>query len=149
MNTPWCLSVAVLPARLAMGLLLVFAGWMKVHDMGVGEFVEKYYTPAIPSWLPHALAIPYGYFIPWIELIGGAMLVLGLLGRLTAVVLTLLMVSIVIATGLKPDQSPFNTTLIYISLTILLAATGPGRLSLDALLFRGTRAEPVTPPTQP
>lgn len=71
-----------------------------------------------------------------LELVGGALLVIGLLTRPVAAVLTLLMlVAYVIAhasQGVVPVQNGGELALLYALVFAFLAAGGPGRWSLDA-----------------
>ncbi len=76
----------------------------------------------------------YG-FAGVLELVGGALLVIGLLTRPVAAVLTLLMlVAYVIAhasQGVFPVQNGGEMALLYALVFAFLTASGPGRWSLD------------------
>ena len=65
-------------ARILLGLLFLMAGWTKVFEMGAIEharqlFVEGYKDYWIPVWLLWFS----GFVIPFVELISGALLVMG------------------------------------------------------------------------
>ena len=142
--------LALLLTRLTVGSYFAAAGVRKLSgelNEGLGTFYSTSFKGLQPGWLPDALAAPYGYALPWMEVILGVMLVLGLFGRLAAALIGLMIVSFTIALAMKmgwraqgPDTPhPFNANYIQIAVCFLLACTGPGSLSLDRVL-RGRRA---------
>jgi len=146
------LDFALFFARASIGLYFALAGWGKVlgeFDDGFGSFYRGAVKGMSPDWLPEVLAQGYGYALPWVELIVGGLLVIGLFGRVAAGVLTLTMVSILMAqfdhlgagTAAKmPDlPGPFNPNFIYTALVFLLLVAGPGCWSVDAVLFRESK----------
>lgn len=132
----WLAGAAVLLCRVLLGLYMLLAGWGKVRG-GVGAFVDGSFSKMTPPWLPRFVALPFGYALPWIELIGGALLIVGLFGRVTAAVLGLLLLSITIAVaqsdGITSGPGPFHHAPIFMGLAFLLAALGPGQFSVDDL----------------
>jgi uncharacterized membrane protein YphA (DoxX/SURF4 family) len=132
----WLLDLAILVNRLSLGMLFVFAGYGKIFDMGVGKFYAEGFLKLKPAWLPELVGRPYGYALPFMELIFGAMLVLGLLTRVTATILFLMLVSITIALIVAHGPSGgqggyFHTNVILVTLAFLLAVVGPGRWAVD------------------
>ncbi|MCC7146128.1 MAG: DoxX family protein [Phycisphaeraceae bacterium] len=138
-NCPCLLNFALFVNRLALGLFLLLAGVSKLQG-GVEKFVQGDYAQMTPAWLPTWFATPYGYFVPFGEVIFGAMLILGLAGRLAAIVVFLMLTSFTIATYVAgaPVQGPFSPNLILIALAFLLAVIGPGGWSLCGLTCRGS-----------
>jgi putative oxidoreductase len=128
-------SVGLLIVRVVIGLAFVFHGWMKV--MSGGQFVLTHWMGAdapVPGWLQAVAAL--------VEFLGGGLLVLGLLTRLAAL---LLAIQMIVALGMvhlpKGDpfvavgQSSFELPAAYLAISLLFLIAGPGRFSLDALLF--------------
>jgi uncharacterized membrane protein YphA (DoxX/SURF4 family) len=76
-NRAW----AILFARLILGLIFLMAGVMKVFQMGPIEHARKYFLPFSDTFLPVWSLWAVGVTIPFIELIGGALLILGLRTR--------------------------------------------------------------------
>ncbi len=73
----WCWASFF--GRWVVGLIFLMAGWFKVFNMGAVEharrlFVEGYADTWIPAWL----LWPLGVSIPFVELIGGALVCVGL-----------------------------------------------------------------------
>jgi putative oxidoreductase len=98
---------------------------------------------AFGQFLDTELGLPAGVLLGWIvtflELIGGAMLVLGLLSRLIALLLTIeLVFAIVLVTGanglIGTEGVGFERDLAYISGFIAVMLLGPARPSLDHAL---------------
>lgn len=140
----WILHLLILLNRLSLGLYFLCAGVDKIRA-GMRSFVDGTFTTLRPLWLPDAIARPYGYALPILEVVFGGMLILGLVGRLTAAVVGLMILSYTIAiidAGMFVPQSggPFHYNVIFITLAALLAVTGSGRLSLDAVWCRRCRA---------
>ena len=138
--------VAPATARLTLGVLFMSTGWGKVHSL---DKVTAFFTElGIPAPGFHAP------FVSFVELIGGALLLVGLGSRLAAVPLMVsMLVAIVTA---QRDQVHGLADLFglvewtYFALLLFIAASGPGRLSLDHLLFgRGVKGAPAsTPPAR-
>lgn len=142
------LGVALLLNRLSLGLLFLLAGWAKLK-MGPAKFYQEAFLMLRPAWLPEPLASPYGHALPFLEFLVGAMLMVGLLSRITAGAMALMLLSFTIALAAAgmffQGGAPFHTNVIYITLAVLLAATGPGAYSLDHLIRRRKAARALPP----
>ena len=133
--------VVILLNRLSLGLFFALAGWHKIMaEGGVQGFVEGFYKVVTPSWLPGFVATPFGYALPYIELIAGAMLVIGLFGRIAAIAIAFLLISISIALlgagEFFSGPGPFHTNVILLTLSLVLVMTGSRGISIDAKLFK-------------
>lgn len=136
---PW-FHIALLLNRIAIGLYLLLAGTGKLND-GLVEFVNESFKKMQPGWLPDALALPYAYALPFLEIVFGALLILGFLSRTSAAISGLMILSFTIAIAtqeslLEHGPGPFSANLIFITLLFLLFVTGPGNLSIDQRLFK-------------
>jgi putative oxidoreductase len=127
--------VAPAVARVTLGVLFVSTGWGKVHSLPkVTAFFADLGIPA-PGLNAHVVS--------FVELIGGALLLIGLASRLAAVPLMVsMLVAILTAQREQVHGLPDLFGLVewtYFALLLWVALAGPGKLSLDHLLFRGTR----------
>src|SRR5205085_1363947 len=71
-------SWALLFARLVLGLIFFMAGFWKVFQLGPLEHARKYFLPFADTFLPVWSLWLAGVTIPVIELVAGALLLLGL-----------------------------------------------------------------------
>jgi len=139
-------SLGLLFARLPLGLSLAHTGFKKIHDMGVENFVSAS-TDKIPSFLPSHLGNLYLHAVPYAEVALGALLVLGLLSRVSGLLTALMLVSFAMAdSGFVNVNAflPFSNPVVYACFALVVLFAGPGKISLDALLFPTRRA--ATPP---
>lgn len=136
-------DVALLLSRISLGLYFAIAGTNKIFGVGAGNFAEMN-LPNVPSWFAFA-GKPYLMALPIVEFIVGAALVLGFFTRAAALLSALMLVSFLIAMakptviyGITTSQvtgPPFDANVILLTLTLVLAAIGPGGLSADRLLW--------------
>lgn len=137
-TTHWAFSLILLLNRFTLGLFFLLAGFNKVRD-GVAQFVAGPFKSLTPPWLSEGFATPFGHSLPYIEIVAGLMLILGLFTRFASGAVALLLISFTIAlsgVGLffHPEGVPFHTNIILISLAMLFMVAGPGLYSVDAKL---------------
>ena len=134
-------NLGLLLARLPMGAFFLLAAIAKLQ-MGVANFVSYASRNGhAPAAVPGPWVDNYLHALPFIEIAVGVLLIVGLLGRVAALAGALVVLSVVIGfTGLHgvtdSDRAlPFHPNLIYLGLLLMLFLLGPGRISVDALLF--------------
>jgi putative oxidoreductase len=129
-------SPFLLVARLYWGWQLIESGWGKLHNLQkVGEFFASLNLP-----MPAQMA----FFISCVEFFGGLFLVLGLLSRLTALVLTVNMLMAYITADREaffsffadPDKFAAAAPYVFLVASLIILVFGPGLISLDTLLLR-------------
>ena len=123
--------LAPLLGRVTVGVLFMSTGWGKVRNL---EKVAAFFVE---------LGIPAPGFnaglVAWVELVGGALLFLGLLSRLAAVPLIVTM-AVAIGTAKAGEISglPDLFGLVewtYLVLLSWIALAGPGKASIDHAVF--------------
>ena len=126
-------TVLALPLRVAVATVFWNSGTTKLAnwDTAVALFADEYKLPLLPPELA-------AYFAATIELTTPVLLVLGLLTRPAAAVL--LAMTHVIEVFVYPQAWP--THIQWAAMLLILLCRGPGRLSIDHLLWRrlGARA---------
>lgn len=134
-----------LVVRIAFGYFWFETGIAKVQN--IDGFANRFVEWGIP--FPHFNAT----LSAWTELIGGALIFLGLFTRLTAVPMIINMV-VAIALVVIRDVSSIDDfveldEVVYILIFFWLLMAGPGRFSLDHLLVRALGIERMrrAPPT--
>ena len=127
--------LAPLLARITVGWVFLWSGWGKLQSLPA--ITENFITWGIP--FPHILTP----FVSGLELVGGILLLLGLMTRISAGALAMTM--IVAIRSAKWDQVDSLEALFgfeeaaYLALFTWLAIAGPGTLSLDRLIGRRSR----------
>lgn len=100
-------------------------GWPRLSESAVALFRDEYRLPLLPPEWAAPLAATAEHVFP-------ALLLLGLASRLSA--LALLGMTLVIQVFVYPGAYATHAT--WAALLLLLAARGPGLVSLDALVLR-------------
>jgi uncharacterized membrane protein YphA (DoxX/SURF4 family) len=134
-NRAW----ALLFARLVLGLIFFMAGVMKVFQLGPPEHARKYFLPFSDTFLPVWSLWFVGVIIPFIELIAGALVLLGL--RTRDALIALGCVLVVVTFGHLLHDALFNFSghvipRLALLLFVLWCPREADRFSLDYLLTR-------------
>jgi putative oxidoreductase len=125
--------------RLYWGWEFMEDGWGKLHNLAkVTEYFASLNLPA-----PGQTAL----FVSIIELVGGMLLVLGLFSRLTALVLTVNMLTAyvtgdreaLLSVFTAPDKFSAAAPYMYLFASLVVLIFGPGKFALDTLLDRMIR----------
>ncbi len=137
-------SWAVLIARLILGLIFFMAGLWKTFSLGPLEharrlFVEPYAHTFLPRWALWAT----GTVVPLVELLAGAMLLLGFRTRQALVALGAVLVLVTFGHLLAEPLYEFHTHVIprtALLLFLLVMPSADDRFSVDGWLRRGPRS---------
>ncbi|MER5334775.1 DoxX family protein [Micromonospora sp. NPDC002717] len=134
-------DVAMLLARIGVGIVFFAHGWQKLVTNGVDGTAAFFDKAGVP--LPTVSA----WFATGVELLGGAALILGAVVPIAGVLLALDMLGAFIfvhaGNGLFVDKGGYELVLVLGAASLLLAAVGAGRLSVDHLLTGRRAAEPA------
>jgi putative oxidoreductase len=131
-TTGWIGSVGLLGLRLVMGAAFILHGWPKIQH----PFDWMGATASVPAIFQLLAALA--------EFGGGMALIVGLLTRLASLgIMTNMIVALAIVhlphgdpfVG-KPGGHSYEPAAVYLACAVLFVILGPGRYSLDALLFR-------------
>ncbi len=126
---------AIFLARVLLGLIFFMAGWWKVFTLGPiaharGMFVEPYAESFLPAWSLWAT----GATIPVVELLAGAMLLLGLWTRTALLALGAVLILVTFGHLLADPLFAFHAHVIpraALLLFVLLMPAAEDRLSAD------------------
>ncbi|MEV5765596.1 DoxX family protein [Micromonospora sp. NPDC052213] len=136
-------DVAMLLARIGVGIVFFAHGWQKLVTNGVDGTAAFFDQAGVP--LPTLSA----WFATGVELLGGAALILGAVVPIAGVLLALDMLGAFIfvhaGNGLFVDKGGYELVLVLGAASLLLAAIGAGRLSVDHLLTGRRRAVEPAP----
>lgn len=103
---------AILFARLVLGLIFFMAGVMKVFQLGPLNHARKYFLPFADTFLPVWSLWAMGVVIPFVELIAGAMVILGLRIRVTLIALGFVLAVVTFGHLLHAPLYEFHTHVI-------------------------------------
>lgn len=134
-NRAW----ALLFGRLVLGLIFFMAGVMKVFQLGPVEHARKYFLPFNDTFLPTWSLWAVGVTIPFVELIAGALVIVGL--RTRDALIALGCVLVVVTFGHLLHDALFNFSghvipRLALLLFVLFLPREDDRFSLDHLFFR-------------
>lgn len=133
----------LLALRLFFGWQFFEGGLSKLGNMN--QLVELFTAQGIP----HALYAAHA--VAWIETLGGIFLFLGLLTRVVAIPLSIILIGALATVHLKASQAILSdpagflsqTPVPFLIATLVLLAFGPGLFSFDALFKRALTGEEV------
>lgn len=132
-------SWALLFARLVLGLIFFMAGAWKVFQLGPLNHARKYFLPFADTFLPVWSLWFVGVTIPFVELIAGALVIIGLRTRDALVALGFVLAIVTFGHLLKEPLYEFHTHVIprlALLLFILVLPRRDDRFSIDNLLGR-------------
>src|SRR3989442_207879 len=132
-------SWPLLFARLVLGLIFFMAGVWKVFQLGPLNHARKYFLPFADTFLPVWSLWAVGVVIPFIELIAGALVILGLRTREALIALGFVLAIVTFGHLLKEPLYEFHTHVIprlALLLFILVLPREDDRFSVDHLLAR-------------
>jgi uncharacterized membrane protein YphA (DoxX/SURF4 family) len=130
---------AALFTRVIVGLIFGMAGFAKVFTLTPMGHAQKYFTgPYAETWIPYWMLLAAGVTVPFIELIAGWLLVVGLFRRPASIALGFVLILVTYGHLLKealysPQGHIFPRTLLLIPTWIL--STQDDVWSLDYLLL--------------
>ncbi|MEN3331869.1 MAG: thiosulfate dehydrogenase (quinone) large subunit [Blastocatellia bacterium] len=132
-------SWALLFARLVLGLIFFMAGVWKVFQLGPLEHARKYFLPYSDTFLPVWSLWATGVIIPFVELLAGALLILGLRTREALVALGFVLATVTFGHLLREPLYEFHTHVIprlALLLFVFMLRRDEDRFSIDYLLRR-------------
>jgi uncharacterized membrane protein YphA (DoxX/SURF4 family) len=134
-NRAWALVFA----RLILGLIFFMAGVMKVFQLGPLEHARKYFLPFSDTFLPIWSLWAVGATIPFVELIAGALVIVGL--RIRDALIALGCVLVIVTFGHLLHDALFNFSghvipRLALLLFLLWVPREDDRFSLDHFFAR-------------
>lgn len=125
-------DIALLLARLIIGVVMFAHGYQKMIINGIGRTTDGFESMSIP------LAIISASFVTVVEFVGSALLIVGALTPLIAALILVIMggaaIFVHIPNGVFVADGGWELVGVIAAGVIALAATGPGRYSVDHLV---------------
>ena len=132
-NRAW----AILFARLVLGLIFFMARIWKVFQLGPLNHARKWFLPYSDTFLPVWSLWAAGVTIPFIEMIAGALVVVGLRTREALIALGFVLAIVTFGHLLKEPLYEFHTHVIprlALLLFVLMMPAEVDRFSVDKLI---------------
>ena len=130
-------AYATLFARAVLGLIFFMAGVYKVFKLGPLEHARKYFLPAADTFLPVWSLWAVGTVVPFVELVAGALVLVGLFTRTALVSLGCVLAVVTFGHLLKQPLYPFHEHVVprlALLLFLLVLPAADDRFSVDDLL---------------
>ena len=130
-------SWAIFFAREVLGLIFFMAGVYKVFKLGPLGHARKYFLPFSDTFLPVWSLWATGVAIPFVELLAGALLIIGLRIREALIALGFVLVTVTFGHLLKEPLYAFHEHVIprlALLLFVLMLPRDEDRFSLDHLI---------------
>ncbi|MGO2751239.1 MAG: DoxX family protein [Pseudoclavibacter sp.] len=134
-------NAALLILRIALGATMLLHGIQKLTTTGIGGVQEMLAGLGVP------LADIAGAALPFVEIVAGGLLIVGLFTRVAAALLAVVsfgaMFTVHFSAGFFAQDGGYEFVLVLALLAIALVLTGGGRWAADALIRRprSARAE--------
>jgi putative oxidoreductase len=137
-------DVALLVARVVLGVVLFAHGWQKVVIYGIAETRNQFEALGIPA------AIASSSFVAFVEFVGGFLLVLGALVPLVVALHLVVMIGaaafVHVSNGIFAADGGWELVGVIAACELVLGACGAGRFSVDRLILARMRREPTIRP---
>jgi uncharacterized membrane protein YphA (DoxX/SURF4 family) len=128
---------AVLFARLVLGFIFFMAGTWKVFQLGPLNHARKWFLPYADTFLPVWSLWATGVTIPFVEMIAGALVIIGLRTRDALVALGFVLAIVTFGHLLKEPLYEFHTHVIprlALLLFVLIVPREADQFSLDQVI---------------
>lgn len=139
-NIAW----AIFFARGVLGLIFFMAGVYKVFDLGPVGHVERFFLPFQETFLPTWSLWAVGLAIPFVELIGGALIIIGWQTRLALIALGFVLLTVTFGHLLENPLYPFHEHVIprlVLLVFVLVMPRASDDLSVDTFRSRRSKGE--------
>lgn len=130
--------IAVFIARVFLGFLFFFQGYDAVFNVGIKNVIDTYEDSFFQKGIPKFLTVFGSYFTSYVELIGGALLIIGLFeySALYLLGVNLLVVNIAFGIANPMWDMKFVSPRIALLLFLLITPTTWHMWTIDNLIFK-------------
>ena len=138
MNKNW--PIVVFIVRWILGLLFLMAGYWKVFVLTPAVHAQQFFVDGFAeTWIPVWLLNGLGYSIPFLELLAGLLICIGLKTREALIAVGVLLIVTTYGHALQQplfDIDGHTFTRLALVVFLLLAPTGSDKYSVDQWLLR-------------
>lgn len=134
-------NAGLLLIRLSIGSLFLLAGAQKI--LNLREFIDT--VQATGKMEQHVAAV-LGFLLPFMELIFGALYMIGLFTPVTSLGIAIMCLSFIAVNGPGHTELPFSFNFVFLACAIATMISGAGRFSFDALAENSGKKKEEAPP---
>jgi|GEM_PF-1691361 len=143
MQPLWKPTLAGLLLRIPLGIYFILSGRSKLmnEEAYKDQIKNMNFSAYVPAELhqvvfPEQLEILVGQMYPFLELIVGFLLFIGVMTNVITVIMSIIFVFIVIEVGFINSNNILNHEVIILFSSLALLSTGPGIFSVDIMRHR-------------
>ena len=130
-------QLAYVVFRLSLGINILVHGAGRIFGAGAEAFASKTMGEFTATSMPPGLTYAFLVILPFVELVLGALITVGLFTRWALTCGGLLIAALILGTALRSDWATVGIQMIYsITYYLLLVNRTENRFSLDTLLHR-------------
>lgn len=124
-------SFGIFLIRLSLGSLFLFSGASKVIHLQ--QFIKSVQET---GQMNDTLAFILAFVLPFMELIFGALYIIGLFTPISSFFIACMTISFLITLGFRHEELPFSYNIIFLACSLATMFTGAGLYSFDAMIDR-------------
>ncbi|MBK8980908.1 MAG: DoxX family protein [Ignavibacteria bacterium] len=124
-------SVGLLLIRLSLGFIFLFAGAEKV--LNLQDFITSIQEK---GQMDNSLAFILAFVLPFMEMIFGALYIIGLFTPVTSFFLAMMTVSFILVLGPGHEELAYSHNFVFLACEIATMFMGAGLISFDAFMDR-------------
>jgi putative oxidoreductase len=136
-KSPVLTDLALLVARVGLGIILVAHGWQKFQEWTVAGTATSFEKMGVPA------PTVYAWFVTGVEVLAGAALIIGLLTPIAAVLNMMNMLGALVLVhaehGVFVADGGFELVLALFAGLVTVAILGAGKFSTDYALARSAK----------
>lgn len=130
-------QLAYVGFRFSLGVNILIHGYGRIFGPGSGAFASKTMTEFAAAPLPSGLTYMFLVTLPFVELVLGILITVGLFTRAALTVGSFWIAALIFGTALRSDWATVGIQMIYsITYYLLLVNRTGNRFSLDTLFHR-------------
>jgi len=126
-------DLASVPLRFGLGIMFLFHGLQKAFGLFGGSGIQKFSDMLMGLGFPNTMF--WAYFVAYLEITGGILLIVGLLTRFSAFALAVLMVvaavKVHLPNGFSFMKGGFEYNFIIVCACLALSLLGGGEFSMN------------------
>ncbi|MBL8006658.1 MAG: DoxX family protein [Ignavibacteria bacterium] len=121
-------SVGIFLIRISLGFLFLLAGAGKV--LNLQDFIKSVQDT---GQMNNTVAFVLAFILPFMEMIFGALFIIGLFTPVTSFFMACMTVSFLMVLGFGHEELPYSYNIVFLACFISTMFTGAGLISFDAL----------------